>query len=307
MATSTKPDYYAVLGVSRTASDKEIKTAYRRLARKYHPDLNGGDKTAEKRFKEIQEAYEILSDADKRKKYDQFGHNWERMEQARAAGFDPFSSTSSGETPFDVPGGGGDFADILENLFGGLGGGSARPRTGFRPRPRKGEDLELGSEVTLEQAYYGTTKVVTVPSSKGATRRLEVKVPPGVKTGQRIRLAGEGRTGDAGGGNGDLYLTVTVLPSGVFERKDDDLHTEVALPLTTAMLGGEIQIPTVKSRVALRIPAETQNGQTFRLAGQGMPRVGGGFGDLFSRMRVVLPTKLTPREKELFEELAKLR
>lgn len=310
MATSTKPDYYAVLGVSRKATDKEIKAAYRRLARKYHPDLNGGDKSAEARFKEIQEAYEVLSDADKRRKYDQFGHNWERIDQARAAGFDPFGGAggtgANGDLHFDFGGSSTDFSDILENLFGGLGG-SARGRTGPRTRARKGEDLELSTEVTLEQAYHGTTKVVSVPGANGTTRRLEVRVPPGVKTGQRIRLAGEGRPGDGGGAAGDLYLTVTVLPSGALERKDDDLFAEVTLQLTTAVLGGEVQVPTVKGRVALRIPAETQNGQVFRLAGQGMPRPGGGYGDLFARMKVVLPSKLTPRERTLFEELAEIR
>jgi DnaJ-class molecular chaperone len=305
MATSTKRDYYAVLGLSRTASEKEIKTSYRRLARKYHPDLNGGDKSAEARFKEIQEAYEVLSDPDKRKKYDQFGHNWERAEQARAAGFDPFGA-GSGDAHFDFGNGAGDFSDILENLFGGFTGGT-RARGGARTRPLKGQNLELTAEVTLEQAYFGSTKIVTIPSAKGAPRRLEVKIPPGVKTGQRIRLAGEGHPGMDGGENGDLYLTVTVLPSGTFERKDDDLHAEVSLPLVTAALGGEIQVPTVKGRVALRIPAETQNGQVFRLAGLGMPRAGGGFGDLFAKMKVVLPTNLSPREKELFAELAKLR
>lgn len=308
MATSTKRDYYTVLGVSRTASDKDIKAAYRRLARKNHPDLNGGDKGAEARFKEIQEAYEVLSDAEKRKKYDQFGHNWERMDPAHAAGFDPFGGASNGgNVHFDFgSGAASDFSDIFENLFGNLGGG-ARKGTGFRTRSRKGEDLELATDVTLEQAYYGTAKVVTVPSASGPPRRLEVRIPPGVKSGQRVRLAGEGRPGEGGAPNGDLYLNVTVLPSGVFERQDDDLHVEVTLPLTTAVLGGEVQVPTVKGRVALRIPGETQNGQTFRLAGQGMPRNGGGYGDLFARMKVALPSKLSSREKELFEELAKLR
>lgn len=308
MATSTKRDYYAVLGVPRAASDKDIRAAYRKLARKNHPDLNGGDKSAEARFKEIQEAYEVLSDPEKRKKYDQFGANWERVEQARQAGFGGFGSQpGTGGVHFDFDeAGGGDFSDILENLFGGFSGGSTRTRGGFRTRARKGEDIELQTEVTLEQAYFGATKIVTAPSGSGG-RRLEVRIPAGVKTGQRVRLAGEGRLGEGGGPNGDLYLVVTVLPNGTFERRDDDLHVDVSLPMTTAMLGGEVQVPTIKARVALRIPAETQNGQIFRLSGQGMPRAGGGHGDLFAKMKVVLPTHLSAREKELFQELAQLR
>jgi curved DNA-binding protein len=312
MATSTSRDYYTVLGVPRTASDKDVRAAYRKLARKYHPDLNPGDKSAEARFKELQNAYDVLSDPQKRKKYDQFGPNWEQAERA-GAGFAGFRPNGTGATgPHVEFGDGSDFSDILENLFGGIGGfgntGTRNRSTGFRPRARKGEDIDQPIEVSLEEAYYGGTRVLEIPVPGAASRRVEVRVPPGVRTGSRIRLAGEGGTGVGGGAAGDRYLVVTVRPHGMFERKDDDLISEVALPLATAMLGGELQVPTMKGKVALRIPPETQNGQVFRLGGQGMPRTNGaGFGDLYAKVKVTLPTQLTPREKELFRELARLR
>ena len=312
MAQSTARDYYSVLGVPRAATDKEIRAAYRKLARKFHPDLNPGDKAAETRFKELQAAYDVLSDPEKRKKYDQFGPNWEQAERA-GAGFEGAGFGSNGPTDvnFDF-GSGTDFSDILENLFGGKGGfGGTRTGTGTRARtrPRQGEDVEHQITVSLEEAYFGGTRILEVPSLNGsAPRRIEVRIPPGVKTGSRIRLAGEGGAGFGGGQRGDLYLAVTVAPHGAFERKDDDLYSEVSLPLTTAVLGGEVQVPTIKGRVSLRIPAETQNGQVFRLAGKGMPRASGaGFGDLFAKMRLVVPTKLSARERELFEELRKIR
>lgn len=308
MAQSTVRDYYSVLGVPRTASDKEIRSAYRKLARKYHPDLNPGDKTAEARFKELQAAYDVLSDPEKRKKYDQFGPNWEHVSQGGfgQAGFDP---RAAGGVHFDFESG-SDFSEILENLFGaGLGGFGSRGGTRTRTRPRRGEDIEHQVTVSLEEAYFGGTRVLEVPSLNGLPpRRIEVRIPPGVRTGQRIRLAGEGGAGFAGGSAGDMYLVVTVRPHGTFERKDDDLYCDVQLPLTTAVLGGELQVPTINGKVALRIPPETQNGQVFRLTGKGMPRVGGhGHGDMFAKMKVVVPTKLSPREKELFEELRRLR
>ena len=305
MAKSAVRDYYEVLGVPRTATEKDLKTAYRRLARKYHPDLNPGDKSAEGRFKELQAAYDVLSDAEKRKKYDQFGHNWEQMSQPGATGF----GANGTRTEFNYSTG-TDFSDILNDLFGGIGGTtSARGgRAGFRPRPRAGEDIEQPIDVSLEEAYFGTTRVMEIPNGDGTSRRVEVKIPAGVRSGARIRLAGEGRRGIAGGPPGDIYLLVTVRPHGTFERKDDDLFEEVPLPLTTAVLGGEAQVPTLKGRVALKIPAETQNGRTFRLAGLGMPRAsGGGQGDLYAKMKVVLPTKLGERERALFEELSQLQ
>jgi DnaJ-class molecular chaperone len=307
VASSTTRDYYQVLGVPRTASDKEIRSAYRRLARKHHPDLNPGDKAAEARFKELQAAYDVLSDETKRKKYDQYGPNWENLERAQGAG--GFGNRSGSRVQYDFGEGGGDFSDLFENLFGGFGGGSSRTRTGTRSRVQPGQDVEHQIDVSLEEAYHGTTRILEFASrSNGSTRRLEVKVPPGIKTGGRIRIAGEGDAGIGGGPPGDLYLIVTVRPHGGFERKDDDLTSDVAVPLTTAMLGGEVPVPTLKGKaVHLRIPAETQNGQTFRMAGLGMPKGGGTFGDLYVRAKIVLPTRLTSAERQLFEELQRLR
>jgi len=330
-------DYYAVLGVSRTASEQEIKQAYRRLARQYHPDVNQGDKSAEARFKEINQAYEVLSDPDKRKKYDQYGDQWqyaEQFEKARAQGgtggfegFSPFGQTYTYQD-FSNTGDMDDLRSIFENLFGGAGG---RFRTSRRPQA--GGDIEHPVEVTLEEAYYGTTRTLQMqieepcPACGGRgtiqrracsacggagvrprLRRLEVKIPPGVRTGSRIRMAGEGRSGIDGGPRGDLYLVVKVLPNERFQRVDDDLTIDVPVPLVTAILGGEVKVPTIKGQLALKIPPETQNGKLFRLAGQGMPHLNSpGYGDLFARVKVVLPTDLTDAERRLFEQLRNMR
>jgi DnaJ-class molecular chaperone len=311
MAASTTRDFYQVLGVPRTASDKDIRSAYRRLARKYHPDLNPGDKAAEARFKELQAAYDVLSDETKRKKYDQFGPNWESFERAQGAGgFGGFAGRSGNRGTFDFgEGSGSDFSDLFENLFGGFGGSGQRTRAGTRPRVQPGQDIEHAVDVSLEEAYHGTTRILEFTSrTSGAARRLEVKIPAGIRSGGRIRIAGEGEAGIGGGAAGDLFLIVTVRPHGVFERNDDDLQSEVAVPLTTAVLGGEVPVPTLKGKsVHLRIPAETQNGQTFRMAGLGMLKAGGSYGDLYVRTKIMLPTRLTPAERQLFEELQRLR
>ena len=313
-------DYYDILGLGRNASEKEIKQAFRRLARKYHPDVNPNDKFAETKFKEIGEAYEVLSDPQKRAKYDRYGHNWQQMEAqeeaARQAGFRPDGvRTGPGGTTWEWetgPGGGfgstgsGGFSDILEEILRGSGG---RGRAGTRGRvqPTKGEDLEHPLEVSLAEAYTGTTRVLQMEGPQ--TRRLEVKIPAGVRDGSRVRVAGEGGPGFSGGPKGDLYLVISIRPDHHFERKEDDLYVEAPVPLETLVLGGEAHVPTPKgTRLALKIPAETQNGKQFRLAGQGMPHLQGtGRGDLFAKVKAVLPTNLSPREKELFQELARLR
>ena len=327
-------DYYQILGVNRNASDKEIKQAYRRLARKLHPDVNPGNKEAEARFKEVNAAYEVLSDPEKRKKYDQFGENWQYADQfaqagwgagpqgdfARQDGFTIFDFGDLGSQP-------GDLGGIFDSIFRDFGA-----RTATR-RPRRGQDIEHPIEVTLEEAYHGSTRTIEtqvespchVCGGRGALgnapcytcggrgmllrpQRLEVKIPPGVKDGSRIRMVGKGRPGLGGGASGDLYLVVSVRPHTLFQRKDSDLHVEVAVPLSDAMLGGEVEVPTMKGKVALKIPPETQNGKVFRLAGQGMPIVGDTKkGDLFAKVKVVLPTKLTEKEKELFRQLRELR
>lgn len=317
-------DYYEVLGVTKSSSDKEIRTAYRKLARQHHPDLNPGDKKAEARFKELQQAYEVLSDAEKRKKYDQFGPAWETFGQAppgSPGGARPGRTTyTASDIPFDLgdlgdfgrtttTGSGGvdegiDLGDILGRVFGGLGG---RP-TSTQTRPRRGRDIEQPVSINLEEAYEGTIRLIETMSDTGEPRRLEVKVPAGVRDGSRVRVSGEGAPGVGGGPRGDLYLVVSVKSHQVIDRKGDDLYTDIPVPLYTAILGGEVTVPTLKGKVALKIAPETQNGTVIRLGGKGMPRLGGGgFGDLFARVKVGLPTHLNPHEKELFEELKRAR
>jgi len=334
-------DFYDILGVRRDASEKEIKKAYRRLARQFHPDVNPGDKEAEARFKEINAAYEVLSDPEKRRKYDRWGENWpyaDELERQQGqggfgglSGFGGYSRGSGGGRfrfdDFAV----GDLGRIFEDLFKGAGW----DRTGYRRdfRPKRGADLEQQIEVSLEEAFSGTTRTIQVEgeepcavcggvgalsnapcySCRGVgitrrSRRLEVKIPPGVDNGSRVRIAGEGRSGFGGGPRGDLYLIISVKPHRRFERKGDDLHTEVSVPLEEAILGGEVEVPTLKSRVALKLPPETQNGRVFRLSQQGMPRLNkSGRGDLYVKIKVSLPSNLSEREKELFRELKAIR
>ena len=322
-------DYYELLGVKRDATDKEIKQAYRKLARKHHPDVNPGDKSAEEKFKEINAAYEVLSDPEKRAKYDRYGDNWQYADQFSEWQQPYGDSAQGGGGTFDFGDifGGGRRGGTFEDLFRGFGGRTTSPR------PRRGRDYEHSIEVTLEEAYHGTTrlldmqaeKVCDICKGKGAIenapcytcggtgrvlqpQRIEVKVPQGVKDGSRIRVAGKGGPGSAGGSNGDLYLVVTVRPHRLFQRKDGDLHVDLEVPLVDAMLGGEVDVPTLKGKVALKIPPETQNGRVFRLSGQGMPKMGNDKkGDLYAKVKVVLPTKLSDKEKELLEELKKLR
>ncbi len=325
----TAKDYYGLLGVSRDASEKELKQAFRRLARKHHPDVNPGDKSAETKFKEINEAYEVLSDKKKRTKYDRFGDQWQYGDQfARAGGQQsPFRGSDFGD--FAQGGSAFHFDSLLDELLRGNRGATY---TRSRARPRRGRDIKHPLEVTLEEAYHGTSRILSlevrepctachgsgriqnIPCSvcRGAgavprIKRLEVKIPAGVKSGSRVRIAGEGEPG-YGGAKGNLYLVISVKPHQLFERRGDDLYVSASVPLVSAVLGGEILIPTLKGKLALKIPPETQNGKTFRLAGQGMPHLGkSSRGSLIARVNVVLPTNLSPEEKELFEKLNQLR
>jgi len=290
-------DYYKILGVNRNASEREIKQAYRRLARQYHPDVNPGDKSAEARFKQINEAYEVLSDKEKRQKYDQFGDQWQYADQfARAGGqqapFWEFRPGGATRIRFSQ----GDFGSLFDEVLKGFA-------SGRQPQPRRGRDIEVPVEVTLEEAFSGSTRYISLEDGK----RLEVRIPAGVKNGSRVRLAGKGRAG-SGGLKGDLYLVTSVKPHRLFERRGDDLYVGVSVPLVVAMLGGEVQVSTLKGKLALKIPPETQNGRSFRLKGQGMPHLGDSTrGDLLAKVNVVLPTNLTPQEKELFRQLGELR
>ena len=327
-------NYYDILGVKKDASEKEIKQAYRRLARKYHPDVNAGDKSAEGKFKEVNEAYEILSDKEKRKKYDKYGDKWEYADQ-----FEQANQQQSFYRDFNQGGGGSTFQfsgnidgldSIIEEMFGGesRGGGYYR-----RAQPRRGQDLESPVEVTLEEAYKGTSRTISLQvgepcsSCNGSGRihnlpcsacrgagivsgikRLEVKIPPGVQNGSRVRIAGKGQPSYSGGSSGDLYLKITVKSHPTFERHGDNLHADIPVPLSVAVLGGEVQVPTPKGKLALKIPPETQNGRVFRLSGQGMPHLGKSTrGDLLAKVNAILPTKLSEKEKEIFRQLSEIR
>ncbi len=294
-------DYYKVLGVDRNADQKEIRKAYRRLARQYHPDVNPGDRSAQERFKEINEAYQVLSDPEKRQKYNRLGTSWREWQRMGGgpSGFD-WGGWFTGQPERvhvqygDPLGGLGGFSDFFQAIFGGT------PKSSWRTTPRRGRDYEQEVEITLEEAFRGTTRVL---SKDG--RRLEVRIPPGVGSGSRIRMAGEG---GHGGAKGDLYLRIKVAPHSRFRRKGVDLQVEVPLDLYTAVLGGEVRVPTLRGDIMLKIPPETQSGKTFRLKGRGMPNLKDPQkrGDLYAKVKVRLPQKLTPRERELFEELKRL-
>ena len=343
-------DYYAVLGIPRTASQDEIKKAFRKAARKYHPDKNKGDAEAERRFKLANEANAVLSDPDKRALYDRLGKDWEAYARAGAtAGAGAAGRTTGGSSPFGGAGFGGpggvryefhstegdDFSDFFNAFFagaseplGGSGPGRGRRATGgptfedilagmgidptatsdggarassraTRPRP----SAEAVAEIDLDEAFHGTTRLVEVDG-----KRLEVKIPPGVRTGSRVRVSGQGGPGQGGGPAGDIYLVITVTPDPRFERRGDDLHTQVRAPLATLLLGGEARVPTPDGRtLALSIPPGTQDGRVFRLRGQGMPRLGAANvrGDLHAEVHVALPERLSRRQRELIEEFAR--
>lgn len=306
-------DYYSILGVNKSASDKDIKQAYRKLARKYHPDVNPGDKSAEEKFKQINGAYEVLSDPEKRKKFDEFGDQWQYAEQIRKA---QEQASQAGGTRFSgfrtggAPGQGYSFdQEELDGLFGNLFGGGFR-RGQARTRAIHGEDIESPVAISLEEAYTGAARTVSIEQTNSAPpKHLELKIPAGVKDSARVRFAGQGQPGVNGGEAGDLYLVVSIRPNSNFERRGDDLYTDIPVLLTTAELGGEVELNTIKgTKLSLKIPPETQNGRVFKLTGQGMPKLGTStFGDLLAKVNVILPAGLTSREKELFEELKKLR
>jgi DnaJ-class molecular chaperone len=330
-------DYYSTLGVAKTATEKEIKQAFRKLARKHHPDVNPGDKTAESKFKEINEAYEVLGDAAKRKKYDELGANWRMYEQAGAGGAagNPFAG---GGSPFggggwnvNVGGQGGTyrtltedemremfggdsspFSDFFQTFFGGAMGQDddepRRPGRGGRSRARAGRDVEHEIDLDLEDAYNGTTQRLSF-ATNGEHRSVDVRIPAGVGEGSRVRVPGEGEKGSGGAKAGDLYLRVHLNPHGTFERKGRDLYTKVSVPLTTAVLGGEAQVATLGGKsLRLKIPPTTQNGQVFRLKGHGMPAAGkpNETGDLYATVDAQLPKTLTDEQRKHFDELRKL-
>ncbi len=328
-------DFYQVLGVKREASGKEVRSAYRKLARKLHPDVNPGDKASESEFKDVTAAYEVLSDAEKRKKYDKYGDRWEYADQIEEAERQRGQRSSragagagggNGSYRFDTSdlGGAGDLGGVFSQFFGRGGGGETRTMS------RRGGNVQQPVEITLEEAFQGTGRTIEMVAQEpcptcggsgeiaGATchtcngygqvqrpRRLEVKIPAGVITGSKVRIAREGQPGMGGSPNGDMLLVITVRPHPRFERKGDDLYEEVDVPLTTAVLGGEVEVPTVTGKVMLKVPPVTQNGRTFKLNGLGMPHLSReGKGDLHARVRARLPEQLDDNQKRLFEELS---
>ena len=309
-------DYYATLGVTRDATEKDVSAAYRRLARKYHPDVTGGDKDAEERFKQVNEAYEVLSDGEKRTAYDKWGDQWMHAEQLEemqrqgafggasggpggfsfTVGDDPFGGTRGQQDPAG-------FGNIFGRLFRGFGEAPGGPG------PVRGRDIEHAVSVSLAEAFHGSTRTIQVQTQgpNGAeVKRLEVKIPAGVENGSRIKLSGKGSPG-AGGPPGDLILVISVGLDPRFERRGADLYTDIPVPLSVAVLGGEVEVPTITSRVALRIPQATQNGRTFRLADQGMPVLNAERrGAVLAKVQVVLPEQLSDEQRRLFEQLRDL-
>jgi curved DNA-binding protein len=317
-------DYYATLGVPKTASEKEIKQAFRKLARKHHPDVNPGDKVAESKFKDINEAYEVLGDPATRKKYDELGANWRMYEQQARSGGQPFGGgwspgqggarsgyrTMTPEEMEDLFGDSNPFSDFFTTFFGGQGFGTAgtRDARGTRGRRRPGRDVENEIELNLEDAYHGATRRLMLRHD-GQVKHVDVRIPAGVTDGSRVRVSGEGEQGVGGAESGNLYLRVRLASHPVFERKGRDLYIKSPVPLTTAVLGGEANVQTLSGKPArLRIPPLTQNGQLFRLKGYGMPSAGktDETGDLYARVDVQLPTRLSDQEREHFESLKRL-
>lgn len=359
-----KREYYEVLGVKRSATDKEIKKAYRRLAREFHPDLNPGNKEAERRFKEISEAYHVLSNPELRKKYDQFGHRAFEAGGGPSGGFDGFDFRNIDPRDFNFGQGGGGFGDLFENLFGQRRG--AQTRTADR-----GQDLQYTMEISFEDAARGVTAPISIsrsdscpecggfgqrPSTRrqtcpdcggsgqragnlgffglgqpcarcdgkgvmttepcgrcagqGAiptTERISVKIPPGVDTGSKIRVAGKGEAGRNGGSPGDLYILTKVRPHSIYERKGDNLYIELPITVTEAALGASIEVQTLNGPVVMKVPPGTQSGQTFRLSGKGMPHLKGeGRGDQFVRVKIVLPQNLDEHSKQLLRDFERL-
>ncbi|HKP87358.1 MAG TPA: J domain-containing protein [Blastocatellia bacterium] len=320
-------DYYEILGVKRDATEEQIRQAYRKLARKHHPDLNPGDKAAEERFKEINEANEVLSDSDKRKRYDQLGPNWQN-----GAEFTPPPGWGRVNVEYEDLGSifsGGGFSDFFETLFGG---GRATRQTETRRRSSRsrapGQDAEAEMEISLEDAHRGGRHRITLQSTRAcptcngtgtsggavcatcrgggqvlSPRTMDVNIPPGAREGSVIKVARQGQGGSGGGESGDLYIKLKIKPHSKFTVSGDDITSEVPITASEAVLGAAIEVPTIDGKAEMKIPAGSQGGQRLRLRGQGLNKRGGGRGDAYVRLKIVVPTHPTEREKNLYKEL----
>jgi len=335
-------DYYKVLGVEKKASQDDIKKAYRKLARKYHPDANPNDKAAEEKFKEIGEAYEVLKDPDKRSKYDQLGSNWKQYSRAGAKGWPGADGAGGQSYTYNYSGGdfgfgdmGSGFSDFFETFFGrgsderfstifsgvgGMGGSGTGSRgTGTQNKQdnrrsfwktgagatQKGQDYQYNLTITLREAFFGTERAISLQKN-GKVRTVNIKVPKGIKDGGKIRVKGEGGQGSRGGENGDLYLIVNISQHHLFTRKENDLYCEIPVTLKEALFGAKIDVPTFEGKVSVTLPPNTQNGKTLRLKGKGMPRLKSTeTGDLYVKIKMVLPSHLTEEQKKHLEEFAK--
>lgn len=318
-------DYYNILGVSRDASQDEIKKKYRKLAAKYHPDKNPDDESAEEKFKEIGEAYEVLKDPEKRKLYDQVGSDWKKYQQAGASADDfnwnQYANRGGGQrinmedifgSGARTGGGGSPFSSFFETIFGGGGdpfGGRQSQARQYQSRTRpnvrqKGQDTKAEVDVDLKDVLTGTEKQFRINGE-----RVKLKIPAGIEDGKRLKLKGKGQSSRVGGQKGDLYLKVNVREPEGFERKGDDIYQKVPLDLYTAVLGGELTAQTLNGKIKLNIPPETQNGRTFRLSGRGLPKFGnkGKRGDYYLKTEITIPDNLSSKEKELFKKLAEER
>lgn len=295
-------DYYKILELDKNASTEDVKKAYRKLARKYHPDLNPNDANAKKRFQEINEANEVLSDPEKRKKYDQYGKDWKQAEQYEKAGGQKRQQQGSSGGGFENMGGfetGGDFSEYFESMFGGMGGGSSRSKRKYR-----GEDYTAEVQLDLHTAAKTHQQTLSVNG-----KNIRITVPAGIENGQTIKISGHGGPGMNGGPNGDLYLTFSIENHTRFKREGSNLYSTVPLDVITAVVGGEITVDTFDGKVKLKVNPETQNGTKVKLKGKGFPvyKKEGEYGDLFITFEINIPTNLSAEEKELFNQLAKLR
>jgi curved DNA-binding protein len=308
-------DYYETLGVSKTAKEDEIKSAFRKLARKYHPDVAKDKKAAEEKFKQINEAYEVLSDPEKRQKYDQLGANWNQPggfqpppEWSGQPGGRSYQSGGDGGGGVEFEFGGTGFSDFFEAFFGGGRGRSAFGGFGGREATaERGADVEADILVTLEEALHGSTRTVSLRrAGSNQVERYQVKIPRGVHEGQRIRLAGQGEAGARGGKSGDLFLRVRLAKHPEFSVEGSDLIHEVKIAPWQATLGTELKVPTLEGSARLKIPAGTEGGQRFRLREQGLPSISGKRGDLYAVVQINIPKKLSEREREIWSQLAKL-